>query len=380
MMPAAGWSALLRRPVVAIVALYAVSRALLLLIGLLTVYAIDSTLHQEMGGYLSSLLCRWDCGWYLGIVERGYSAANAADQPGATNFAFFPVYPLLVRAVSAAAGLGTYGAALAVSNLCFLGALVYVYRYARLLGFDHGVGLIAVALLCFVPQSVVFSSAYTESLFLLLLAGAMYHLRREHFLLAGAFAAALSAVRANGVFFLFFALFWIVRSYGAAPFLAPWRRPELFVPVVLAPLGLFCFWAFCFWATGDAFAQSSSVSHGWGWLPGLPWENLYAHLRYDALSRFWALASLAVFACSLLLLRWRLYEEFGFCLLVFALLWSGQVPNSLLRYTIVLFPVWIALARWLQGRPMRTAITFAVFSLFNGFLMTAWTLGKLITI
>lgn len=364
-------------PVTAILALYAVSRLALLAIGGLTVGAIDSTVYLDTG---RSLLCRWDCGWYLEIVRHGYSAISPVDQPGQTTLAFFPVYPLLIGAVSAALGIDVLPAALLISNLCFVGALIYIYRYAQLLGCSRPVGLLAVALICFVPQGFVFSAAYTESLFLLLLAGAMYHVRRGQFLVAGLLAAALSGVRANGVFFVFFMLFWIVRQFGVSAFLMPWRRPQLFVPIVLAPLGLFCFWAYCFALTGDAFAQASSVAHGWGWHSDLPWINVLSHLRTGGLATFWVLCSLAAFAASLLLLRLRFYEEFGLCLMILLLLWSGQIPNSLLRYCIVLFPIAIGLARHLDGRPLTSAAVFSCFALLNGFLMTAWTLGKSITI
>ncbi|HUD41310.1 MAG TPA: mannosyltransferase family protein [Dokdonella sp.] len=386
--PGAGASAIVRAigpglarladsPLAAILALYAVSRLALLAIGGLTVVAIDPAVYIGAG---RSLLCRWDCGWYLEIVRHGYSMIGPVEQPGQTTLAFFPVYPLLIGAVSALLGIEVLPAALLVSNLCFVAALVYVYRYAQLLGCSRPAGLFAVALICFVPQGFVFSAAYTESLFLLLLAGAMYHVRRGQFLIAGLLAAVLSGVRANGVFFVFFMLLWIVRHFGVAAFLTPWRRPQLFVPIVLAPLGLFCFWAYCFALTGDAFAQASSVAHGWGWQSDLPWINVWNHLRTGGLATFWVLCSLGAFAASLLLLRLRMYEEFGLCLAILLLLWSGQIPNSLLRYCIVLFPIAIGLARHLDGRPLTGAVLLACFALLNGFLMTAWTLGNSITI
>lgn len=370
-----------RHPWIAIVGLFALSRAMLLGIGYLTVFAIEPEYFQPWDKSLVSLLCRWDCGWYLGIAENGYNADTGSDQqPGATGLAFFPIYPMLMDAVHRVLGITRTSAGVLVSNLAFLGALVYVYRYAILLGGSVTAGLLAVALLCFVPQSFVFSAAYTESLFLLLLAAAMYHLRLGHYLLAGTLAAILSAVRANGVFFLFFALFWLVRTHGVIALVKPWRRPELFVPIIMAPLGLFCFWAYSYHLTGDAFAQASSVSHGWGWRSGPIIDNLLAHLRADENAKFWVLSSLAVFTCSLLLARYRMWEEFGLCLLVFALLWSSQLPNSLLRYTIVLFPIWIAMGRFLAHRPVIAAGAIGAMAMLNGFLMTAWTLGKLITI
>ena len=359
----------------AIVALYLVSRAMLVAVG----YLAQLTLGDGGSGPLSQLFCRWDCDWYVRIVTEGYTTDSALGAPGKTSYAFFPLFPLLAKALTVS-GLSPKVAVVVLANLCFLAALFYVQRYARLLGVSTTASLIAVALLCFVPHGFVFSAGYTESLFLLLLVAAMYHLRREHYLIAGLAAAALSAVRANGIFFLVFALAVILRHDGWRALIAPWRKPEAFVPVVLAPLGLFLFWAWCFYSTGDAFAQMSSIEQGWQWRSAAPWKNLANHLRGEAPARFWVISSLCVAAGSLLLLHRRWYEEFALVAAILCLLWSGQIANSLLRYCIVLFPVWIALARELEDRPLALAAVIGGFALVNGWLMTAWTLGAFISI
>jgi len=337
------------------------------------------TLGDGADESLLDMFCRWDCDWYVGLATDGYTTASAEGASGKTSYAFFPVFPLLARALTGL-GLSPVAAVIALANLCFVAALFYVQRYARLLGLSSGASLIAVALLCFVPQGFVFSAGYTESLFLLLLAAAMYHLRREQYLVAGLAAAVLSGVRANGVFFIVFALALILREFGWRALLQPWQRPEVFVPVVLAPLGLFVFWAWCYYSTGDAFAQMSSVEQGWQWRSAAPWKNLARHLDGDATARFWAISSLSVGALSLLLLRRRHYEEFLLVAAILCLLWSGQIPNSLLRYCIVLFPVWIALARELEHRPLALAATVGGFAMLNGWLMVSWVLGALVSI
>ncbi len=367
-----------RRTLLASLACYAASRAVLLAIGWL-VLAVDPATAGAAAGPWSDLLCRWDCGWYLGIAERGYDWRGGIDDDQ-TNLAFYPLYPLTVRAVAWATGWTPLHAALLASNACFLGALLYIHRYARALGASPRAALLAVAIVCVLPQGVVFSAAYTESLFLLLLAASMDHLRRGHWLRAGFAAALLTATRATGVFFLAFALVHLWRVHGWRGYVFAWRRPEAFIPVVLAPAGLFAWWTWCWLETGDPFASVSTVSHGWGWRTAAPWSNLAAHLRYDAVSRFWALGSLAVAALSLLLLRRRWYAEFALCASVFAVLWSGMVPNSLLRYSIVLFPVWIALALELEGRPLRTALAFTVLGGFAAFTMAMWSMGRLVAI
>jgi hypothetical protein len=359
------------------VAWFLASRALLLLVGVLTVETIDAEVEAVYGGGWADIFCRWDCGWYQTIVGRGYVPI---DESGQSNLAFFPLLPLVVAGISKLTGMAPLAAGLLFANACFLVALCYVHAYARLLGSGERAATLAVALLAFVPHSFVFSSFYTESPFVLLLAAAMYHLRRGHFLVAGICAAALSATRAAGIFFMLFVVAWIVRVHGIDALLRPWRRPELFVPVVLAPLGLFLFWAYCFALAGDAFAMSSTVEQGWSWRAGAPWTNLWSHLRYDIVTRFWTISSLAIASLCVLLWRRRMWEELVLCAAVFLLLWSGQVPNSLLRYSMVLFPLWIVLGQSLSRRPVAAAFVLAAFAALNAFLMVAWTLGKPITI
>jgi len=371
--------ATIRHILLPIGAIFLVSRAALLLIGMLAFTQIAQE-PEPAGHTLLSYLCRFDCAWFVGVAQHGYSTTPAAGQPGATNFAFYPLFPLLIRAVSPIVGGDAFFAAVIVSNLCFYVALVYIYRYARLLGLEHAAALLSVALLCILPHSIVFSAAYSESSFLLLLVVAMFYLRRENYLVAGIAAALLSATRTTGVLFVVFAIAWIVRHGGARALLLPWRAPEKLVPVLFAPLGLFLFWAYCFLVTGDAFAGPSTMFHGWGWYFLTPWGNFAEMLQADDIRYAFALLALGLLAGSFMLLRQGLYEEFFLCAALILLMSSGAVVGSLFRYWLVLFPLWIAAARVLEPRPVLTAMTFSVLALFNGLMMSAWTLQKFIAI
>ncbi|MEO6076616.1 MAG: mannosyltransferase family protein, partial [Dokdonella sp.] len=238
-----------------ILGLFVFSRVVLVLIGVMT----QATLGEGTISPLINLGCRWDCGWYLGIAQDGYTMQDSPSAPGATAYAFFPMLPLLIRTIVSITGLGLLQSALLLTNLCFLATLAYLYRYVLLLGYTRGVAILAVGLLCFAPQGFVFSAVYTESVFLLLLTAAMFHLRREHYVLAGVAAALLSATRANGVFFIVFALARSIQQFGWRSILRPWWQAEAYLPILLAPLGLFVWWGYCWWQTGDAFAQVSSV-------------------------------------------------------------------------------------------------------------------------
>ncbi len=363
-----------------ILLIFLASRFMLIVIGVLALN-FNQVVDPFDQDTLLSLGTRWDSAWYLSIITGGYYPVEVAQQPGATNFAFFPLYPLLVVAVRQTLDLSAVAAGILVSNVAFIAALWVIFNYVRMLDLSSQVGLMTVLLLCFVPQGLVFSAVYTESLFLLLLAAAMYALRSQYYLTAGVCAALLSATRANGVFFVVFAGVWLLRQYGPRPLWRPWRYAEPLLPIAMAPLGLFAFWWYCFLTTGDAFAQATTALHGWGWAADFPWRNLAAHLTSDhPVYWFWTVCSLLAGAFSLALLPLKLYEEFLLCLSILLLYWIGMTPYALLRYSIVLFPIFIGIASMLEHRPLLFWLLLGLSGLLNGFLMTAWTTGHGISI
>jgi len=215
-------------PYAQILLIFLASRLMLTVIGVLTLANFGDTPTQDHWlnwERLLHLCVRWDSDWYLSIIDSGYSRTELAEQSGATNFAFFPLYPLLVIATQKMWGVSAITAGVLVSNLAFIAALLLIFEYVQAIGLSHRVGIMTVLLLCFVPQGFIFSALYTESTFLLLLVAAMYALRHQFYLVSGLCAALLSATRANGVFFMVFAAIWLLRQHGLRSLLYPWRHP-----------------------------------------------------------------------------------------------------------------------------------------------------------
>ena len=127
---------------------------------------------------MRNLLARWDAFWYLDIASRGYHwNGNPLEQQ---NVVFFPLFPLLMRAVGAAIGGHPLLAGLLVSLAAFLLALSYFWRWtADRLGADAATG--AVWLLSAFPSAIFFSAVYTESLYLLIVVAACYYAERRQF-------------------------------------------------------------------------------------------------------------------------------------------------------------------------------------------------------
>src|ERR687896_775459 len=164
----------------------------------------EPELTRSLAEPLLSPLARWDAAWYLRIAESGYGGSDV-------RAAFFPLYPLLVRAVAAPFGASPGAllvAAYAVSLAAFLGALVLLHRLVSL-ELGRPLAQPALLLLALFPAAVFFGAPYAESLFLLLAVGAFYAARTGRWAWAGAAAAGAAATRSAGVLLLLpLALIW----------------------------------------------------------------------------------------------------------------------------------------------------------------------------
>ncbi|MCZ2201644.1 MAG: hypothetical protein O1I87_06820, partial [Cylindrospermopsis raciborskii PAMP2012] len=68
---------------------------------------------------------RFDCGYYLGIVEHGYQFVNDGKS---YNVAFFPLYPALIY-LGKLIGFDPKIAGIIISNVGFLIALIILFQY-----------------------------------------------------------------------------------------------------------------------------------------------------------------------------------------------------------------------------------------------------------
>lgn len=204
-------------------------------------------------GELTNMLARWDSYYYYTIATDGYSWDPAVFRH--YNVVFFPLYPMLMRWGGAALGGRPLLAGLIVSLIAFAGALVLLYRLARLeLGDDYAWRVIL--LISTFPYALYYSAVYTESLFLLLSVGAFYAMRRGRLGWAVVCGLAAGATRPNG--------FWLALPLACLALWPPARdsddaRPRLRVPLALlvacAPVvGVTIFSSYLQLRFGDALA------------------------------------------------------------------------------------------------------------------------------
>lgn len=151
----------------------------------------------EPQGLRGNLLI-WDGGWFLRVAE-GYPQGYTYGPTGtleANELAFFPLYPMLIRLLSAL-GADPGSAAITVSWLASAGAAIALHLLGTSL-WGKRAGWALVGILFGAPMSVVLSMAYTESLFLALLAGMLVAAHRRVWWAAGLLGLACSLTRPTG--------------------------------------------------------------------------------------------------------------------------------------------------------------------------------------
>ena len=146
----------------------------------------------------------WDASWYREIAERGYPAELPVGAGGSVQqnvWAFYPLFPVLGRAVMAITGAPWHVAAPLLALVLGGAAMVVIHRAVEVgapaaVAARPGLPLATVALVAFFPTSVVLQVAYTESLALLLIASALLLLIRRQYALAALVVIALGFTRA----------------------------------------------------------------------------------------------------------------------------------------------------------------------------------------
>jgi hypothetical protein len=287
-----------------------------------------------------NLLARWDAFWYLDIATRGYHwNGNPVEQQ---NVVFFPLFPLLMRVVGAAIGGHALVAGLVVSLAAFLPALCYFWRWtADRVDADAATG--AVWLLSAFPSAIFFSAVYTESLYLLIAAGACYYAERRLFLRAAAIGLLAGFVRPNG-FLLSLPIAWIAfaASRRGQPVMS--RYAAAMAPAV----GVLCFSAYLAWRLGDATAWLTNQA---AWPDNF---GVRAPSPPHASINFWWIqnaAPLGLVLIAIVPLTTLLGSAYG--LFVVANLAPPLARHGLMsvgRFSSVMFPVFAWLATRVRGR------------------------------
>ena len=319
-------------------------------------YAVVVTvLFVEDLGFKPSLsLCQYDCGWYSSITARGYmKTALTEGQVGAANWAFFPLHPLIVKAVSDLTTIPVLGVAYILGNLFLFGALIYLHKYISS-QFSVKAARNTLILVAASPVNVYFTSFYTESLFLFLSTATIYYVTQRRWILAGVLGSFLGATRNTGflVGVIFVAVFVFNRD---------WEREDsklrsFLFSLTLIPIGLLTYMVFLHYRAGDYLAFYHTQKAGWGWSQNKSPLWIFDSLRWLVGGQLFGSAFTKVlhsvliaacFACLYFLLKKRYIE------LIVLLPITLFTLNSTLfayRYFLGLYPIYLMFALLSENR------------------------------
>lgn len=202
---------------------------------------------------------RWDANHFVIVAEHGWSGPIADP---AKPSAFFPLYPLAMRAFMAI-GLPPVAAGLLVSTIATYIACVFLMKLADS-ELGEGTGRRAVLYLLLFPTAVFLVAPYSEALFLAGAIPAFYFARQRRWLLAALPAAVAMGSRAAGIFLLIGLFFEYIRQ-GLED--GKWggrraRDAAVCLAIGAAPLALYGL--FLHAEKGNAFQYLIDQEQGWG--------------------------------------------------------------------------------------------------------------------
>jgi hypothetical protein len=226
---------------------------------------------------------RFDATYYQSVWQSGYSGPLAAN-----DAAFYPLYPLLVRAIGTLA-IGPEIAAVIISNVAFLAALFLIYRIA-LRHLEPGVASGSLWILALWPWAIFYSYAYAESVELLIIAAAFLLMERGAWIWSGAVAALAGASRPSGILTslafagefverLLPARFSLARLRGRVREGASGPLSYVIIGALLSPLGLVAFCIVLLTQTGNPFGFLHAQSLWLGPHPRNPLFPITSALR-----------------------------------------------------------------------------------------------------
>jgi hypothetical protein len=324
----------------------------------------------------AEIFAAWDSGWYFDIASRGYYF----NPDGQSSIAFFPLYPMLMRAVAWPFG-GTdkaiWAAGIVVSCTAFALALVVIHRFTQRVFGDRETARRAVLYLAVFPFSLFFTRVYAESILLLTSVLAVSRAYDGRWWQAGLWGALATLARPNGILIGLPLALMALGGRPSVPELA--GRLAALLPVPAAMAG-YC--AYVYTLSGDPLAWLNAQAQ-WGYSLGHPpWQQLLrliARLVDYGLYDYFFLSPLAPFrlfhgAAAMLFLALvpAIFKRLGVAMGAYVLAsllipLSGNALEGVGRYSAVLFPAFMVLGGVKSPR-MHEAILIGA-SLFLAFFV-----------
>lgn len=305
----------------------------------------------------------YDGSHYLTIVRDGYLVGM---------YYYFPLYPIIISFASALTRIGgefgLLSSGLIVSSISHLLSMMVIFKYASEFMGKNKAKHVVLLMLVF-PFSFFFNAVYTESLFLLLAASALYFTGKKKWLYASIFCALATATRLAGLALVASLLVQYLLHYKRdirGLFLNSFK-------IAISPLGLFSYMFFLnerfsdpliFWTNIENFGQQRS--DGLVLLPQVFFRYIFriipAAVSYPPALVVYVWELLVALAL-LFAIIYMIKKKYPAYLTVFTLIsyllptFSGSF-SSLPRYALTILPLFFVLAAIVSERGRLTKLMY----------------------
>lgn len=302
-------------------------------------------------------LCRFDCEWFEAIAGQGYYSATTTN--------FFPLFPLLGRAVNRLTGIHILISLLLIANIACLAAYIIIYHLFTKMA-DEQTAKWALTILVAYPFAYFHAAAYPESLMLLFSALAVLLALRGNHIWAGV-ALGLGVLSRHITMFAGAALLAAqVHQRGFHP------RRLLLHPAILGLLvpwlffGMYCYFQYVAFGNPLAFSEARDA---WGprswWGIATLLRTSERDLDVQIMFTFLPFALLPTIGAIALVTKREWVELASFAVVLLLVLWLIGIWG-IGRYSASCWPAFLPIGKWVASRPNMQGPLIVVLALFQG--------------
>lgn len=208
---------------------------------------------------------RWDGEWYQSIAKNGYFSLQST--------AFFPIYPLLIRAFHNVSGCSWLLSGWLISNLSFLFALIFLYKLVDN-AYDTAMARKTLLFLVVFPSAMFFNVAYTEAITLLTTVLFFYFLSKDQWFSAMLAGFVATGVHDLGIVLAVPALMYLLKNRSQYPTKVFWLR-LLSIGIIGLSLVFYMVFLYLNFGTFLGFVKAQSY---WQRIPVIPVFNVFVNL------------------------------------------------------------------------------------------------------
>ncbi len=331
--------------------IFSASKALILIVGILaTLFVPVELTHRQtaVDNWFLNAWAQYDARAYLDIAENGYNA----EFPSGGNYAWYPLYPLLIKIFSTVftpMGVGSVGyglSAFLISNIASFLAVYYLFMLAKE-EFGDIIAKRSVLYFSFFPTVYFLTAMYAESLLIALSVASFYYAKKEKWFLASALGFFAAMTRIQGAFLFFPLIYMYYRKHDIRKF----RLNDfiLLLPIVGPIVVMF----YHYTITGNALIQFSTQA-AYGRVLSFPWESFASavlkitsspslqDIFYHFFNILMALGFLALALYSFKVMK----KEYGIYFLISMLIpLSSTALLSISRHNLAMFPAFMLMAK-----------------------------------